>query len=117
MHNPVVPPENLPSVISNTSFPRPAPFIAAVICNISLIPGPPLGPSFRMTTTSPFLILLLNRASNASCSLSKTFAGPLKVSISIPATLTTDPFGDKDPFSIAMPPSFEIGLFGKDTTS
>ena len=113
MHKPVVPPENLPSVMSNTSLPRPAPFIAAVICNISLIPGPPFGPSFLITTTSPFLILLLKRASNASCSLSKTFAGPLNVSISIPATFTTDPLGDRDPLNIAKPPSLEIGLSGK----
>jgi len=76
-----------------------------------------LGPSFLITTTSPFLIRLLNSASKASCSLSKTLAGPLKVSISIPATLTTEPFGDKLPFNIAIPPSFEIGLSGKETTS
>jgi hypothetical protein len=44
-------------------------------------------------------------------------AGPLNVSISIPATFTTDPLGDKEPFSIAIPPSSEIGLFGNETTS
>ena len=113
IHKPVVPPENLPSVISKTSLPNPAPLIAAVICSISLIPGPPLGPSFRITTTSPFEILLLNKASKASCSESKTFAGPEKVLISIPAVFTTDPFGLNEPLRIAMPPSFDIGLSGK----
>ena len=36
--------------------PRPAPTMAAVTPSISLIPGPPEGPSYRMTTTSPDLI-------------------------------------------------------------
>ena len=43
--NPVVPPENRPSVRSMTSLPSPAPLIAPVIASISRIPGPPLGPS------------------------------------------------------------------------
>ena len=52
---PVVPPEKRPSVSSRTSLPRPAPLIAPVICSISRMPGPPFGPSQRMTTTSPAL--------------------------------------------------------------
>ena len=77
------------------------------------MPGPPLGPSLRITTTSPFDILLLNKASKASCSLLKTLAGPEKLFISIPAVFTTEPFGDKLPFNTAIPPSLEIGLSGK----
>ena len=117
MHKPVVPPENLPSVINKTSLPSPAPFIAAVICNISLIPGPPLGPSLRITTTWPFSISPLKSASRASCSLSNTFAGPEKLFISIPAVFTTEPFVERLPFKTAIPPSFEIGLSGKLITS
>ena len=42
---PLVAPENLPSVISATEFPKPLPIIAEVGFSISLIPGPPFGPS------------------------------------------------------------------------
>jgi len=35
------------------TFPRPAPIIALVGVNISGIPGPPFGPSPRITTTFP----------------------------------------------------------------
>ena len=70
-----------------------------------------------MTTTSPLFILLLNKASIASCSLSKTLAGPENSLISIPAVLTTDPFGDNEPLRIAIPPSLAMGLSGKYTTS
>src|SRR5271155_3278943 len=51
--NPCVPPEKRPSVISATSLPRPSPMMALVGASISLMPGPPRGPSKRMTTTSP----------------------------------------------------------------
>ena len=81
------------------------------------MPGPPFGPSFLITTTSPLLILLLNKASIASCSLSKTFAGPENSFTSMPAVFTTDPFGESVPFKIAIPHSFEIGLSGNETTS
>ncbi len=40
----VVPPENRPSVNSSTSFPSPAPLMAAVIASISRMPGRPSGP-------------------------------------------------------------------------
>ena len=53
IHAPLVPPENLPSVISATLEPRPIPIIALVGANISGIPGPPLGPSYLITITSP----------------------------------------------------------------
>ena len=38
---------------SATSSPRPSPTIAAVTWSISRIPGPPAGPSLRITITSP----------------------------------------------------------------
>ena len=53
---PWVAPENRPSVTSATSSESPSPTIAAVTCSISRIPGPPTGPSKRITTTSPGLI-------------------------------------------------------------
>src|SRR5699024_9719143 len=48
---PLVAPENLPSVISATSLPKPLPTMYEVGANISGIPGPPLGPSYLITTT------------------------------------------------------------------
>lgn len=42
-----------PSVMSAHSLPRPAPMMAEVGVSISGMPGPPLGPSYRMTTTEP----------------------------------------------------------------
>ena len=45
MHGPLVPPEKRPSVINATDSPSPMPAIEAVAFNISLMPGPPLGPS------------------------------------------------------------------------
>jgi len=53
MIKPWDPPENRPSVISATSLPRPAPMIALVGVSISGMPGPPLGPSYLITTTIP----------------------------------------------------------------
>ena len=53
---PWVAPEKRPSVMSATSSPSPSPTIAAVTASISRMPGPPAGPSLRMTTTSPALI-------------------------------------------------------------
>ena len=50
---PLEAPENLPSVISATVESNPIPAIAEVGLSISLIPGPPLGPSYLITTTSP----------------------------------------------------------------
>ena len=55
--NPWVPPENRPSVIKATFFPSHAPIIAAVGFNISGIPDPTLGPSYRITPTTPFWTL------------------------------------------------------------
>ena len=54
--NPWEPPENLPSVKKATLSPNPCPIIADVGFNISRIPGPPTGPSYLTTITSPDLI-------------------------------------------------------------
>src|SRR5260370_36255192 len=50
--SPRVAPEKRPSVSKATDSPKPAPVSAAVTANISLIPGPPRGPSLRITNTS-----------------------------------------------------------------
>ena len=74
---PCVAPEKRPSVNKPTDSPRPAPERAAVTASISLIPGPPRGPSQRITTTSPSWISPFCTASNAGSSPSNTRAGPL----------------------------------------
>ena len=73
---PLLAPENLPSVIRATVDPSPIPAIADVGLSISLIPGPPLGPSYLITTTSPSTILPPRIAAIASSSQSNTLAGP-----------------------------------------
>ena len=73
---PRVAPEKRPSVSRATESPRPSPTIAAVTASISRMPGPPAGPSLRMTTTSPSLISPLVTACIAASSPSKTRAGP-----------------------------------------
>ena len=114
---PCVPPENRPSVTSAASAPRPAPFIAPVTASISRIPGPPFGPSYRITTMSPGLMRPARIASMASSSPSNTRAVPSKRESSIPATFTTLPFGASDPRRIAMPPCAWIGSPSGCTTS
>src|SRR5690606_7509076 len=89
MHRPVVPPENRPSVSSSTSLPSPAPLIAPVTASISRIPGPPRGPSPRITTTSPGCSE--PSASMAACSPSNTLAVPSNRAESKPALFTTAP--------------------------
>src|SRR5208283_4678264 len=74
--NPRVPPLKRPSVTSATLSPKPAPTIAAVTLSISRIPGPPLGPSYAMTTTSPGAIVSSRIACIARSSELKTRAGP-----------------------------------------
>ena len=107
---PWVPPENLPSVIKATSFPNPAPIIAAVGFNISGIPGPPLGPSYLITTTSPLLTTPSAIPLFASYSLSKTLAGPSKKSPSFPVIFATEPPEAILPFKILMCPESFTGL-------
>ena len=50
---PWLPPEKRPSVIRATLSPSPRPMMAPVGLSISRMPGPPRGPSLRITTTSP----------------------------------------------------------------
>ena len=110
MQNPLVAPENLPSVIKATLSPVPCPYIADVVANISLIPGPPFGPSYLITITSPSLYCLVSTALYACSSLLKTLAGPRCFNLLIPATLTIAPSGAKLPFKPTTPPVGEIGL-------
>ncbi len=59
MEAPLEAPENRPSVIRATVLSSFIPAKALVGLSISRIPGPPLGPSYRITTTSPSLIFPL----------------------------------------------------------
>src|SRR5579875_781044 len=111
---PRVPPLKRPSVKSATLSPRPSPTIAAVTPNISRIPGPPRGPSYRMTTTSPATILRSSIARIASSSRSKTRAGPRWCSRSWPAILTTAPSGASIPRRMTRPP---VGLKGRSAVA
>ena len=98
--NPCVPPEKRPSVINPTLSPKPNPIIADVGFNISLIPGPPLGPSYLITITSPSLIEFDNIASTPSSSELKTRALPSKEVPSLPVILATAPSTAKFPYII-----------------
>ena len=71
------------------------------------MPGPPLGPSYVMTTTSPAIILSPKIAVTASSCDSKTRARPLnfKILSSTPAVLTIQPLRAIFPKSTASPPS------------
>ena len=110
--SPWVAPENRPSVRSATSSPRPSPTSAAVTASISRIPGPPAGPSLRMTTTSPGRMALAVTAAIASSSDSNTRAGPSCSRRSCPASLTTQPSGARFPRRMARPP---VGLSGSSS--
>ena len=107
MDAPLEAPENLPSVISATEDPSPIPAIADVGFSISLMPGPPLGPSYLITTTSPALIFPPRIASMASSSQSNTLAGPSCTIISgtTAERLTIPVSGAIFPLSTAIPPS------------
>ena len=65
--------------------------IAAVTPSISRMPGPPLGPSWRITTTSPALMAPACTAAKAASSPSNTRAGPWCPASDEPATFTTQP--------------------------
>ena len=101
---PWVAPEKRPSVSSATESPSPSPWSAAVTASISRMPGPPAGPSLRMTTTSPASIAPAFTAANASSSHSNTRAGPLCSRRPWPASFTTQPSGARLPRRIAKPP-------------
>ena len=81
------------------------------------MPGPPAGPSLRMTTTSPASISPAVTAAIASSSPSKTRAGPSWWRRSWPASLTTQPSGARLPRRIARPPVGLIGSSSGRTTS
>ena len=92
--SPCVPPENRPSVISPTLSPSPWPTSAAVTASISRMPGPPTGPSPRMTTTSPALDLPRLRWPRSTPPRRRTpCAGPVIFRCFSPATLATAPSG------------------------
>src|SRR5699024_10667568 len=107
---PCVPPENLPSVNKATFSPKPFPTKREETESISGIPGPPLGPVWRMTRTSPSLISLWVTASVASASVSNTRAGPVCLVTFTPDTLATAPLGAKLPFKTINGPSARFGL-------
>mmetsp|Transcript_50290 Transcript_50290/g.106880 ORF Transcript_50290/g.106880 Transcript_50290/m.106880 type:complete len:202 (+) Transcript_50290:215-820(+) len=98
------PPEKRPSVMRATCLPRPAPMMALVGVSISRMPGPPLGPSYRMMMKSPFWILPCSNPFNISSSLSKTFALPVNLVPSLPVIFATAPSGHKLPRRILMLP-------------
>ncbi len=114
---PCVAPENRPSVTSATESPSPAPTMAAVTPSISRIPGPPFGPSCRITTTSPARMRPACTASKAASSPSNTRAGPRYVPKSCPATLTTQPSGARLPRRMTRPPVAFSGADNGRTTS
>lgn len=93
IQRPRVPPEKRPSVMRAALMP--APLIAEVGASISCIPGPPFGPSYLITTTSPSLILPPRIADRESSWVLKTRAVPVnwRISGSTPAVLTTAPSG------------------------
>ena len=111
MHGPCVPPEKRPSVMSATFVPSPIPMIAEVGESISRIPGPPFGPSYRMTTIIPGLILPAMIAAMAVSSEPNTLAFPRKRNIegSTPDCLMTAPPGARLPVRMAIPPSGRTG--------
>ena len=78
--------------------------MAPVTASISRMPGPPFGPSLRITTTSPGRICLPRTAAMASSSDSKTRAGPRWVRRSWPEILATHPSGAILPFKMTKPP-------------
>ena len=95
--------------MSATFPPISCPDKAAVVESISLIPGPPFGPSYLITITSPSLYPFSETHLKASSSQSKHLAIPSKKVFSIPATLTMAPSGARLPFKPTTPP---VGLRG-----
>ena len=91
--------------------------IAAVGLSISGIPGPPFGPSYRMTTTSPFFTSPILMPLLASCSQSNTRALPTKVKPSFPVIFATHPSSARFPLNILICPLALIGLEISLTTS
>ena len=95
--SPCVAPEKRPSVSNATARPSPSPTMAEVTPSISRIPGPPFGPSYRTTTTSPARMRRPWTARNASSSQSNTRAGPSNRNGSCPVIFATQPSGARLP--------------------
>ena len=112
MQGPRVEPEKRPSVIKAVLSSIPRPTRRAVTMNISRIPGPPLGPSYFRTMTSPAWIFPADSASIESSILLNTRAFPVNTYMEglTPPTLTTAPSGARFPFRMAIPPSRFLGL-------
>src|SRR5487761_1518228 len=83
------------------------------------MPGPPRGPSYRITSTSPFLYFFASTAAKPAPSLSKQRAVPRNLSSMpcMPATLQIAPCGARLPLSTTRPPVFAIGFLVERTTS
>ncbi len=98
-------------MIRATVLSRPIPATADVGVSISLMPGPPFGPSYLITATSPSVIRPCRIASTASSSDPKILAGPACVSISGKTAdcFTTAPSGARLPHRTARPP---LGAYG-----
>ena len=78
--------------------------MADVGFSISGIPGPPRGPTYLITTTSPAFILPVLMPLINSCSPSNTLAGPVNNSPSLPEIFATLPFSARLPNSICKCP-------------
>ena len=76
MQGPWVAPEKRPSVTRAQSSSIPRPMMRAVVESISRMPGPPLGPSYRMTRTVPFSMVPALTAVSASSMELNTRARP-----------------------------------------
>ena len=74
--------------------------MADVGFSISLMPGPPFGPSYLITTTSPAFIDLDRIALTPSSSESNTRALPSKEVPSLPVIFATAPSFAKLPYRI-----------------
>ena len=84
--------------------------MADVGFNISGIPGAPTGPTFFITTTSPFFIFPELIPSIKDCSPSNTRAGPSNTSPSFPEIFATLPPVAKLPYMICKCPVALIGF-------
>ena len=84
--------------------------MAAVGFNISGMPGPPFGPSYLITITSPVFTFPSPIPLLASYSESKTIADPLNIKPSFPVILATEPSLAIFPYNILMWPDSLIGF-------
>src|SRR3546814_1684858 len=71
------------------------------------MPGPPFGPRYRSTITSPASMPPSRIAFKADCSSSKTLAGPVMTGFFSPVILATAPSVARLPFKIAKWPRSE----------